>query len=132
MSRDNSLALYEIQERDASKSWLAVLSIDRAICRALQKAYYSTLIRASFSFFWTLICGHNGHWTRQGENLGTRLSKSRTGTRIANIVITFTQTEGTPLMNACLFGSTATARVLLEHGASIDRCERKVRDLQHA
>ena len=33
----NSLALYEIQEREASKSWLEVLFIDRAI--ALLKAY---------------------------------------------------------------------------------------------
>jgi hypothetical protein len=29
-----------------------------------------------------------------------------------------------------MFGSAATARVLLEHGANVDRCE-KVRDLQH-
>ena len=37
----------------------------------------------------------------------------------------------TPLMDACLFGCTATVRVLLEHGASVDRCD-EVRDLQHA
>ena len=29
----------EIQEHEASKGWRTVLSIDRAICRALQKAY---------------------------------------------------------------------------------------------
>ena len=34
-------------------------------------------------------------------------------------------------MNACQFGSTAIARVLLEHGANVDLCE-EVRDLQHA
>ena len=33
-------------------------------------------------------------------------------------------------MNAGLFGSTAIARVLLEHGASVDHCD-KVRNLQH-
>ena len=37
----------------------------------------------------------------------------------------------TPLMTACEFGSAATVRVLLEHGASVDLCT-KVRDLQHA
>ena len=30
-------------------------------------------------------------------------------------------------MSACVFGSTATVRVLLEHGASVDLCD-EVRD----
>jgi ankyrin repeat protein len=29
-------------------------------------------------------------------------------------------------MSACLSGSTATVRVLLEYGANVDHCERKV------
>ena len=62
-----------------------------------------------------------------GYNLGT----SRTGTRIASIIIYFTQNEVTPLMSACVLGSAATIRVLLEHGASVD-CGSQVRDLQHA
>ena len=55
----------------------------------------------------------------------------RIGKRIASIIITFTQNETTPLMSACICGSTATARVLLEHGASVDLFD-EVRDLQHA
>ena len=41
------------------------------------------------------------------------------------------QDETTPLMAACPFGSAATARVLLDHGANIEHCD-KVRDLKHA
>ena len=41
-----------------------------------------------------------------------------------------TQDEETPLMGACGFGSAATARVLLDHGAKVDYQE-KVRDLEH-
>ena len=51
--------------------------------------------------------------------------------RIANDIITFTQTGMTPLMSACAFGSAAAVRPLLEHGASVDLCN-EVRDLQHA
>ena len=53
----NSLALYEIQERKASKSWLAVLSMIEPSVEHSKKPT-STLIWASFSFFWTLIRGH--------------------------------------------------------------------------
>ena len=41
-----------------------------------------------------------------------------------------TQDETTPLMFACVFGSTATVRVLLDHGAKVDHCN-NVRDLEH-
>ena len=41
-----------------------------------------------------------------------------------------TQSEMTPLMFACVYGSAATARVLLDHGASVD-LQAKVRDLEH-
>ena len=51
--------------------------------------------------------------------------------RFTVLIITFTQAEETPLMSACMLGYTATARVLLEHGASVDHCN-DVRDLQHA
>ena len=44
---------------------------------------------------------------------------------------TSTQDEGTPLIEACMWGSTTTARVLLEHGAHVDHQDKKVRDLQH-
>ena len=34
-------------------------------------------------------------------------------------------------MEACGCGSAATVRVLLDHGAIVDHCEKKVRDVQH-
>ena len=55
----------------------------------------------------------------------------RIGKRIASIVITLTQDKATPLITACVFGSAATVRVLLEHGASVDLCN-EVRDLHYA
>ena len=41
----------------------------------------------------------------------------------------FTQDGRTALMGACLFGNTDVARMLLDHGAVIDHCE-KVKDLE--
>ena len=41
-----------------------------------------------------------------------------------------TQDECTPLMGACLYGSAAIARVLLDHGANVEYYA-KVRDLGH-
>ena len=42
--------------------WQSCPSIEPSIEHS--KKPTSMLIRASFSFFWTLIRGHNGHWTR--------------------------------------------------------------------
>ena len=41
-----------------------------------------------------------------------------------------TQDEFTPLMTACVFGSAAMAKVLLDHGANVDH-QTKVRDQEH-
>ena len=49
---------------------------------------------------------------------------------IIMIIITLAQAEATPLSSACALGFTATVRVLLEHGASVDLCD-KVRNIQH-
>ena len=46
------------------------------------------------------------------------------------IVQYFTQNGRTALFYACLNGHTDTGRMLLDHGAVIDHCE-KVNDLQH-
>ena len=41
------------------EAWLAVSWIEPSVEHS--KKPTSTLIQASFSFFWTLTCGHNGH-----------------------------------------------------------------------
>ena len=68
-----------------------------------------------------------GHAPRLVSITIKTLVQFKIDTRIASIIITFTQNEVTPLMSACLYGCTATARVLLEHGANVDLCA-KVRD----